>query len=232
MNFKKIFNLVLLMVIIFSCAKKKENIKEKVLEKINKIKKTTTELKKEFNKKTNNIYTRNEDNLKNLKKNLTKKFKNKKKEIDKSELWKKYKEIKNKINEAKAKNQFENLIKLLKKEADISRKLGRKDIEAWQLNNIGYYSIEEFKKRVNYDKMIAKINSEKDRKRRAKLYQELQKQMRKHLALLTSSYKDLILAKKLSKEVGDKKQQKIIKNNITFIDDIKKMLKRVKESEK
>ncbi len=217
MNFKKFLILLTFIALIFSCSKKSEGkkpIKEEILKNVNKMENAGKKLTEEINKKAKELIPAKE------KKEKIKKISNE----SKAKLWDIYKTTKQKIKEAKMQERFNELIDLLKKEADISKKLGRTDIQAWQLNNIGYYSIEEFKKRIKYDETMAKIYATTNKKEKKKLYDTLKRRMKENFAILQNSYDYLLEAKKLSSENKDEKQKKIIANNISFINDIKKMI--------
>ena len=109
------------------------------------------------------------------------------------------------------------------KAARLTEKLGRPDIQSWQLNNIGYYSIEEFKDRVDYDQRIDKINKISNHKEREKYYQELVNDCKQELSLLKINKKYLQEAKVIAKELKDNEKLGIIRNNLNFIDEIEKM---------
>ena len=171
MNFKKIFVVAVVIFIIFGCSKKNAIKKEEIKNNINKTAEKIVESKEKIIKSVKDINKKAEKLIEN-KTDILKKGKEKAKE-NKSRLWEIYNETRKNIKEAKLQERYTDLIKLLKKQSEIAEKLGRKDIEAWQLNNIGYYSIEEFKKKINYDETMAKIYSVKDKKKRKKIYDEM-----------------------------------------------------------
>jgi hypothetical protein len=227
MNFKKIFVVAVVIFIIFGCSKKNTIKKEEIKNNINKTAEKIVESKEKIIKSVKDINKKAEKLIEN-KTDILKKGKEKAKE-NKSRLWEIYNETRKNIKEAKLQERYTDLIKLLKKQSEIAEKLGRKDIEAWQLNNIGYYSIEEFKKKINYDETMAKIYSVKDKKKRKKIYDEMIKKMKKNYKLLEKSYPYLKKAKIISEENDDKKQKKVIANNIAFINDIKKMIEKAEK---
>ncbi len=227
MNFKKIFVVAVVIFIIFGCSKKNAIKKEEIKNNINKTAEKIVESKEKIIKSVKDINKKAEKLIEN-KTDILKKGKEKAKE-NKSRLWEIYNETRKNIKEAKLQERYTDLIKLLKKQSEIAEKLGRKDIEAWQLNNIGYYSIEEFKKKINYDETMAKIYSVKDKKKRKKIYDEMIKKMKKNYKLLEKSYPYLKKAKIISEENDDKKQKKVIANNIAFINDIKKMIEKAEK---
>ena len=227
MNFKKIFVVAVVIFIIFGCSKKNTIKKEEIKNNINKTAEKIVESKEKIIKSVKDTNKKAEKLIEN-KTDILKKGKEKAKE-NKSRLWEIYNETRKNIKEAKLQERYTDLIKLLKKQSEIAEKLGRKDIEAWQLNNIGYYSIEEFKKKINYDETMAKIYSVKDKKKRKKIYDEMIKKMKKNYKLLEKSYPYLKKAKIISEENDDKKQKKVIANNIAFINDIKKMIEKAEK---
>ena len=220
MYFKRILIITVLAISLFSCSKKKKEIipqKQEIIKKVKEIKESGEEISRKVNEKAKEIIKENKKNIQKVAQ---------KNNLSKEQLWKLYGETKSKIKQAKMNEEFSDLIKLLKKQVQISKQLGRKDIEAWQLNNIGYYSIEEFKKRIKYDETMAKIYATTEKKKRKKLYNDLKERMKKNYKILHDSYEYLVKAQKISSQNNDKKQQKIIANNISFINDIKKMIKK------
>jgi len=232
MNFKKVSLAVILVVLVLSgCSKKKkENLQsetDKVVKKIN----SSTQLASQQIDKIKEQSEKQMDIIKNASKKKLSEW-GKSTKLTKEELWERYNKTKEAINIAKSQKKYKELVELLKKEAKTSEELGRRDIQAWQLNNVGYYSIEEFKKKTGYDERMRQLASMKDPKKRKEYYQETTKILKKYKKILDDSHPYLIKAKKLDEVFPDKKRKRIIANNLSFVNDIKKMINKAKNDEK
>lgn len=74
-----------------------------------------------------------------------------------SELWNTYKKAKDDVNKALDKNDIAAVVSNLALAGECALQLGRMDIAAWQFNNVGHYSIMEFKRRTGYDQRLQKL---------------------------------------------------------------------------
>lgn len=231
MNFKKIVWVIIVIILMLTgCSKKKDkNLKSTTDKVIRKISSSTQMALGQIDK----VKEQSEKQLDIIKDASKKKIDDwgKTTKETKKELWERYNKTKEAINFAKSKGNYKELVELLKKEAKTSEKLGRKDIQAWQLNNVGYYSIEEFKKKTGYDERMKQFAQIKDSKQRKKYYKETISLLKKYKKILDDSYPYLLEAKKLDKEVPDKKRKKIISNNISFVNDIKRLMDKAKNND-
>ena len=230
MNFKKVSLAIILVVLLLSGCSKKKEVKSEADKMVKKINSGTQLASKQIDK----IKEQSEKQM-DIIKNASKKKLNewgKTTKLTKEELWERYNKTKEAINIAKSQKKYKELVELLKKEAKTSEKLGRRDIQAWQLNNVGYYSIEEFKKKTGYDERMKELASIKNPKKRKEYYQETARILRKYIKILDNSHPYLIKAKKLDEVFPDKKRKKIIANNLSFVNDMKKLINKAKNDEK
>ena len=143
-------------------------------------------------------------------------------ESSEEQLWTLYKDAKSKIEEAKQNNDFENIIKNLKVTAEASHFLNRPDIESWQLNNIGHYSIEKFKKENEINKLIGNYyktgNQEKEIEK-----QKLKDALDANEKLLKTAKKYLEKAKEVDLLNPDENRQRMINNNLKYIEEIEEI---------
>ena len=232
MNFKKISLAIILVVLLLTgCSKKKKEEVKSETDKVLKSFNSGTELAAKQIKKIKEQSEKQMGIIKSASKNKLNEWGRSTKET-KEELWERYNKTKKAINLAKSNKNYEKLIKLLKKESKTSEKLGRRDIQAWQLNNVGYYSIEEFKKKTGYDERMKQLASIKNYKKRKKYYKETAKILENYKKILDDSYPYLIKAKKIDDVFPDEKRKKIIANNLAFINDIKNIINKAKNDEK
>jgi hypothetical protein len=134
-----------------------------------------------------------------------------------TELWDAYRSAKSELEAAQEQNQFEKIIESLFKTTRYAKELKRNDIAAWQLNNIGYYSIEEFKARTEYDTRMNRLNNMPAGDEKRKYYLETKEKINAEYQILQRALPYLQEAETIDKELEDEKRTKIIKNNILFI---------------
>jgi hypothetical protein len=138
-----------------------------------------------------------------------------------SELWDAYRKTKAELENAQKSNQFDKIIELLKKTIQYAKELDRLDIAAWQMNNIGYYSIEEFKWRTSYDTRFNKLNQMQSGDEKMTYLLETKKKFASEYFLLKNALPYLQEAEMIDKNMNDEKRIKIINSNILFIQNIK-----------
>ncbi len=134
------------------------------------------------------------------------------------EMWTDFYAAKDSADSALTGHDFTLVKSLLKKAAFHAMEVERADIAAWQLNNIGYYAILEFKEITDYDRRMRKI--EKMRRGTEKnLYIKQTKELFKdNFILLEDATKFLEEAYELDKDFRDSDRTEKIYNNLTFID--------------
>ncbi len=207
---------ILLIFVLFSC-QNEEKIDKKPIE----IAKTTDSISKpkvdstsvqDTTSQTKELENKTEENI------LTKSDTKSKYKVDSiSELWNRYKSSKMAAEKFIAKNNLDSIIYYLNRAADASYKLSREDIATWQLNNIGYYSINVFKKLTNYDLRMQKLVTFKNLKKKALYVDETKKVFRENYHILSEAEHYLFKAQLLDNELEPSERTKIIESNLEFI---------------
>lgn len=134
------------------------------------------------------------------------------------ELWNDFRAAKASVEEAKEAGDIEEVTVSLILAARYSNELNRPDITAWQLNNIGYYSILEFKKRTDYNTRMAKIESMRRGEEKIRYIKETKKVFKDNLELLTNANKYLEEAYDLDSNLDDDNRTQKIYSNLKFVD--------------
>lgn len=137
--------------------------------------------------------------------------------ISDPELWKGYNTAKQKLREAKETGDILQIKKHLLDAAFYAKKLNRIGIEAWQYNNIGFYSIEEFKKRTNYDSKMYELSSMKPGPNKESFHNALKEELHKEFDLIKDAEKYLLISKKLDTKHADESRTGMIESNLSFI---------------
>lgn len=132
--------------------------------------------------------------------------------------WNDFRAAKDSVDSALARNDFQTTKLALLRAAQYALELDHKDIAAWQLNNIGYYSIEEFKKRTDYSSRMKTIESMRRGPKKIVYTKETKKLFKQNLSLLIEATKYLEEAYELDKEYDDNCRTRKIYSNLTFID--------------
>jgi len=135
-----------------------------------------------------------------------------------SKLWKNYKLTKKKAKYFRSVNQLDSIIIYLTLAAEAAYELNRTDIAAWQLNNIGYYSIIEFKRRTNYDNAMEELKTITNLKQRGLYLAKTRDIIKDNFYILNKTEKYLQKAQLLDMELEDIKRKKIIESNLQFIE--------------
>jgi len=135
-----------------------------------------------------------------------------------SQLWKQYKFAKEKATKFTSSNNLDSIITYLSMASDAAYELSREDIATWQLNNIGYYSINEFKRRTDYEKRMQKLATFTDLKKKVFFATETKSVFRKNFDILNRAQKYLQKAQILDSELEKSERTEIIDSNIQFID--------------
>ncbi|MBN2282040.1 MAG: hypothetical protein JXQ65_15765 [Candidatus Marinimicrobia bacterium] len=132
-------------------------------------------------------------------------------------LWQKYREAREKSKEALSNSEFHQALDHLKAAAIYAEKLDRGDLAAWQYNNIGYYSIQEFKGVTNYDYRMHHLRSISDKNQKEQYLSETKKIFSKNINLLTTAESYLKNALKIDEHYHDQDRTEKINSNLNFI---------------
>jgi hypothetical protein len=132
-------------------------------------------------------------------------------------LWAAYNAAKAAAEEAKEDGDIETAIKELLRAANYAKKLNRPEIAAWQLNNIGYYSIQKFREVTDYDNRMAKLNSMKPGKQKEEYLNETMSLLKRNKSLLTSAKPHLKEAQEIDNKLEESNRTEVIKSNLEFI---------------
>ncbi len=138
--------------------------------------------------------------------------------LSEAEMWAEYKAAKDAALEAKEKENLEDLKLALLRAASFAKKLDRPDIVAWQLNNIGYYSIQEFKKKTDYDQRMHTIETLNYGEEKKEYIAKTRKVFQEQMSLLTVAEKHLSDALEFDKKLNDKNRTEKINSNLRFIE--------------
>ncbi len=134
------------------------------------------------------------------------------------EMWEDFRAAKDSVDSARARNDFDATILALLKAAHHANELDRDDIVAWQLNNIGFYSIEEFKKRTDYPNRMRTIESMRRGPEKIVYIKETKRLFKENLSLLIEGTKHLEEAYELDKNLDDNDRTQKIYSNLKYID--------------
>ncbi len=141
--------------------------------------------------------------------------------ISSADLWQKYQQYREESKTAFNNSEFQKAVQKLKQTAQYARQLNRDDLAAWQYNNIGYYSILEFKGETNYDYRMHQLRTIDREAKRRQFANETKELFREHLKLLTDAETYLEKAYELDKKYNNKSRTEKIYSNLQFIDWVK-----------
>lgn len=134
-----------------------------------------------------------------------------------SGLWNMYKSAKARVNEALEADDIDTVITYLKIAGECAEQLGRPEIAAWQFNNIGHYSILEFKKLTDYDNRMRELAVMNDRNRRATFLVDSRKLFKDNIELLLRAENYLEQAQIIDDELEPSRRTATIERNREFI---------------
>ncbi|MCK4641593.1 MAG: hypothetical protein KAU06_09650 [Candidatus Marinimicrobia bacterium] len=134
------------------------------------------------------------------------------------EMWEDFRAAKDSVDSARARNDFDATILALLKAAHHAKELNRDDIVAWQLNNIGFYSIDEFKKRTDYTVRMRNIESMRRGPEKTVYIKETKRLFKENLSLLIEGTKHLEEAYEVDKNLDDNDRTQKIYSNLIYID--------------
>jgi hypothetical protein len=138
-----------------------------------------------------------------------------------SELWNIYKKAKSDANKALDSNDIETVVNNLALAGESAEQLGRMDIAAWQFNNIGHYSITEFKQRTSYDQRLQKMATMKAGNAKAGHQQATKDMFLKEFPLLEISAEYLVRAQIIDDFLEPSRRTDAIQSNLDYIEWIK-----------
>lgn len=133
------------------------------------------------------------------------------------ELWQQYKFSKTTAAKYISENNLDSTIVYLNMAANAAYELSREDIATWQLNNIGYYSISEFKKRTDYERRIQQLVTIKNLREKGLHLEETKSVFSDHFKILSNAENYLYKAQLLDHEFEKSNRTEIIERNLEFI---------------
>ena len=134
-----------------------------------------------------------------------------------SELWSIYKSAKTSATKYISENNLDSIIIYLNIAADAAYELSREDIATWQLNNIGFYSITEFKKKTDYDRRMQKLATMQNLKEKGLSLEDTKSIFSRNFKILSNAEEYLYKAQVLDSELEKSDRTEIIESNIQFI---------------
>ncbi|NOX66368.1 MAG: hypothetical protein GXO85_11420 [Chlorobi bacterium] len=143
-----------------------------------------------------------------------------------SELWDTYKKSKTAAAVNYENGDIQAMVKNFAASADAAIELSRDDLAAWQLNNIGHYSIEEFTQRTDYQERVRTLAIMKDQTQRDAYYNETKQVFKQNYHLLKSSEPYLNKARRLDRKYKRSDRTDAIKSNLSFIKWVKEFLRK------
>jgi len=147
------------------------------------------------------------------------------KEITSAQLWQKYRESREASKEALNNSQFQQAIDRLKVAAINAEKLDRGDLAAWQYNNIGYYSILEFKGITNYDYRLHQLRAITEKEANKQYLADTKKVFNDNIKILRDAKIHLERALEIDASYTEKNRTEKIKSNLQFINWIENFIK-------
>lgn len=226
---KSILSTLLILLFIIGCSKEKtrENKAEKVTppEKTVEVKepvKAEKKHKSEENKPLAKLPVK--DTVTTPPQKVTEEKKSKE-ELTVQELWQKYREHREASKAAFNNSEFQQTIKNLKLAGQYAIQLQREDLAAWQYNNIGYYSILEFKGRTNYDFRTNQLRRITNEKEKQKYLEETKQLFNENMKILTDAQVYLEKAYKIDEKFDEQSRTDKIYSNLQFIDWVNNFLR-------
>ena len=135
-----------------------------------------------------------------------------------AELWQTYKSAKISATKYIKENNLDSIVQYLNIAADAAYDLSREDIATWQLNNIGYYSIKEFKKRTDYENRIQVLDTLTNLKQKGLFLEETKSVFKENYEILSRAGSYLYKAQLLDCELEKSERSEIIDRNIRFVE--------------
>ncbi len=144
--------------------------------------------------------------------------------LSESELWSIYRDARSKVDIAVEDKKWSVVRENLIKTAEAAEQLSREDIAAWQYNNIGYYTIEEFKQVTDYFTIMEQLDQLDFGEEKKIRYKQMITIFSKNLYLLEENKPYLLKAQDIDSTLDDKIRTSRIENNLNFINEIEEMV--------
>ena len=138
-----------------------------------------------------------------------------------SELWSTYKKAKDDVNKALDKNDIAAVVSNLALAGECALQLGRMDIAAWQFNNVGHYSIMEFKRRTGYDQRLQKLATMPAGNAKTGYQLATKDLFFREFPVLENAQNYLVQAQIIDDELEQSRRTGAIQSNIDYIEWIK-----------
>jgi len=138
----------------------------------------------------------------------------------KRNLWDDYRMAKANAEAAFEKGNIDIMTSELLLAVKYTKELNRPEIAAWQLNNIGYNSIQEFRKRTDYDNRMSQLEKMKYGEEKSKYLEETKALIKDNMHLLRNGIIHLNSALELSNKLNDEdktNREEKINRNLNFI---------------
>ena len=139
-----------------------------------------------------------------------------------SELWNTYKRAKSDVSRALDSNDIEAVVTNLALAGESAEELGRMDISSWQFNNIGHYSIVEFKRRTEYDERLQTLATMPSGKEKLGYRKATKELFLKEYHLLDKARDYLVRAQIIDDFLELSRRTDVIQRNLDYIEWIKK----------
>ncbi len=133
-------------------------------------------------------------------------------------LWERYYLARSHSKQALSENDYPLAREHLLAAAKYAKVLNRDDIAAWQLNNMGYYAIQQFKKETNYQQRIKNIETMPLGYPKKAYISETKQIFKDHLNLLKKANNYLEEAYELDSQYNDDERTNKIYSNLKFVD--------------
>jgi hypothetical protein len=139
-----------------------------------------------------------------------------------SELWNTYKRAKNNVSRALDSNDIDAIVSNLALAGESAEQLGRMDIASWQFNNIGHYSIVEFKRRTDYDERLQNLATMLSGTEKTGYLQATKDLFMKEYPLLKKAKDYLVRAQIIDDFLDPSRRTDVIQRNIDYVEWVKK----------
>ena len=134
------------------------------------------------------------------------------------DLWESYNAIKDEVEGLPAEENILQTIVKLHMAAKYAMALERPDIAAWQLNNIGYYSILVFQQKTEYQDKLRRMEAMPADSSKFNYMERIRLVFRENFKLLSQASRYLEKAYELDSRFEEKDRTQKIYNNLKFID--------------
>jgi hypothetical protein len=137
--------------------------------------------------------------------------------LSEAQLWECYTLAKQTATRARDRKDLEGVVQALEEAAQAANSLNRPDIEAWQYNNIGYYTIQTFQDRTGYMGLMARLEAMPPGREKTAVIKETRTVLRDHFSLLEDAAYYLEKAREVDAGLDPSERTEKIKSNLDFI---------------